>query len=89
MVERPHWIEPSVVLTSPATGTWYPTVRPDEYVTKGALFGRVMNYFGDIIAEVRSPMDGMVLYVVAGPAIGEGEPLGMVGVVTVGSATPA
>jgi predicted deacylase len=79
MVEHPCWLDPSEVLTSPGTGTWYPVVRPDQYVMKGAVLGRLTNYFGDVIAEVRSPMDGVVLYMVTSPAMGEGEPIGMVG----------
>lgn len=87
MVDRPYWIDPSVVLTSPATGTWHPAVRPDDYVAKGALIGRLTDYFGDVIAHVTSPMDGVVLYVVVSPAMGEGEPVGMVGVATRGTVT--
>jgi predicted deacylase len=79
MVEHPCWLDPSEVLTSPGTGTWYPVVRPDQYVMKGAVLGRLTNYFGDLIADVRSPMDGVVLYMVTSPAMGEGEPIGMVG----------
>ena len=79
MVQRPKWIEPSHVMTSPATGTWHPMVKPDQPIERGALFGRLTDYFGETIAEVRSPMDGLVLYVVASPAMSEGEPIGMVG----------
>jgi predicted deacylase len=85
MVEHPRWIDPSVVLTSPATGTWYPAVQPDDHVKQGALFGRLTDYFGDVIAEVTAPMDGVVTYVVVSPAMSEGEPLGMVGAVTLGT----
>jgi predicted deacylase len=85
MVEHPRWIEPSIVLTSPATGTWYPVVQPDDHVRQGAVLGRLADYFGEVLAEVTSPMDGVVLYVVVSPAIGEGEPLGMVGAVTFGT----
>jgi predicted deacylase len=79
MIQRPKWIEPSQVLTSPGTGTWTPAVRPDQQIERGALFGTLTDYFGQTIAEVRAPMDGVVLYVVASPAMSEGEPLGMVG----------
>jgi len=79
MVEDPKWIEPSEVLTSPAEGLWYPAVRPDMHVEQGALLGRLTDYFGETIAEVRAPIAGVVLYVVASPAMGKGEPLGMVG----------
>lgn len=77
-VERPRWIETSEVLTSPDTGTWHAAVRPDQAVRKGELLGRLTNYFGETIAEVKSPMDGVVLYIVVSPAMGKGEPIGMV-----------
>ena len=79
LIEHPCWIEESEVLTSPDTGTWRPAVEVDDHVEKGALFGRVTNYFGETIAEVRAPMDGLVLYVVVSPAMGKGEPIGMIG----------
>lgn len=79
LVANPRWIEPSEVLTSPGTGLWYPAVKADQTVRSGELFGRLTDYFGETIAEVRSPLDGVVLYVVASPAMGTGEPLGMVG----------
>jgi predicted deacylase len=82
LVERPYWIDPSEVLTSPETGTWHPAVNADEHVAKGTLFGTVSNYFGETIAEVHAPMDGLVLYVVVSPAMGKGEPLGMIGQAT-------
>jgi uncharacterized protein len=79
MVKEPFWIESSEVLLSPGTGTWHPTVQPDQRVEQGAVLGRLTNYFGEVIAEVKSPMAGVVLYVVVSPAMGKGEPLAMVG----------
>ena len=79
-VEHSVWIEPSEVLLSPDTGTWHPVVGPDQRVDKGALIGRLTDYFGETIAEVRSPMAGLLMYVVASPAMGRGEPIAMVGV---------
>ena len=79
MVEHAVWLGPTEVLWSPGTGTWHPLVRPDQYVMKGTLLGRLTTYFGEPIAEVRSPLDGVVLYMVTSPAMGEGEPIGMVG----------
>jgi predicted deacylase len=79
MVERPRWIEPSEVLTSPKTGLWYPAVHPNQQIADGALIGTITDYFGETTAEIRSPLAGVVLYTVASPAITEGEPLAMVG----------
>ena len=81
-VERPRWIEPSEVLTSPETGIWYPAVEPDQVVSAGDSLGRVTGYFGQTLADVRAPLDGVVLYVVASPAMTKGEPVAMVGSVT-------
>ncbi len=88
LLERPWWIEPAEVLTSPATGTWHPAVRSDQQVRQGDLFGTLTDYFGDVIAEIRAPTDGVVLYIVVSPAMGEGEPIGMVGKATRGSREP-
>lgn len=82
LVEHPVWLEPSEVLTSPATGLWYPAVHPDQYVAEGALLGHLTDYFGEPIDEVRAPRAGIVLYVVASPAMGEGEPVAMVAAVS-------
>ena len=80
----PVWIDPSEVLTSPHTGTWHPVVRADQRVREGDLLGRITDYFGEPIADVRSPMSGLLLYVVVSPAISTGEPLAMVGSTTPG-----
>jgi uncharacterized protein len=79
MVEHPRWIEPSQVLTSPETGTWHAAVVPDQHVEAGDLLGRLTDYFGDPIAEVRSPLEGIVTYVVVSPSMAKGEPVAMVG----------
>jgi predicted deacylase len=78
-VEAPLWIDRSEVLTSPERGTWHALVRPGETVQKGTPFGRLTDYFGNEIALLRSPMTGVVLYIVGTPAMSKGEPVGMVG----------
>ncbi len=81
LVTDPKWITPSEVLTSPDTGTWHNAVQPGQVLTKGTVIGRLTDYFGENIAEVRSPLDGIVLYVVVSPAMAKGEPIGMVGTI--------
>jgi predicted deacylase len=76
---RVAWVDPSQVLTSPATGLWYRVVKADQRVKKGDRLGYVTDYFGKTLAVVKSPMRGVVLYVVASPAMTEGEPVAMVG----------
>lgn len=81
MVERPRWLDPSEVLLSPETGLWYPAVRPNQHVAGGALIGRLTDYFGAEIAQIRAPFAGIITYVVVSPAMTKGEPIAMIGAV--------
>jgi predicted deacylase len=78
-VEKPLWIDPARVLTSPATGVWHPTVENRQSVATGTLVGRLTDPFGQVLHEVRAPFAGEVLYVVATPPVSEGEPLAFIG----------
>lgn len=73
------WIDPSQVLYSTHAGLWYPVVRSDARVARGDRLGTITDWFGTEIATVESPLDGVVLYVVASPAMDVGEPIAMVG----------
>ncbi len=73
------YLDPAEVLTSPATGILYPHVERGQSVAKDALIAHITDFFGKTIAEVRSPIAGVVLYVVATPPITQGQPVGCVG----------
>jgi predicted deacylase len=78
-VDNPIWIERSEVLTSKFTGIWYPAVERGHTVAQGTLIGRVTDFFGKTLQEIRAPFAGEVLYVVGTPAMNEGEPVGFIG----------
>ena len=78
-VEHPVWVDPAVVLRSPGTGLWYPRVERGQFVQKGAVVGALTDFFGTELAQIRAPFAGVVMYVVATPAMSAGEPLGMIG----------
>ena len=78
-VEHPIWIDRSEVLTSKFTGVWHPAVERGHTVTEGTIIGRVTDFFGKTLQEVRAPFAGQVLYVVGTPAMNEGEPVGFIG----------
>jgi hypothetical protein len=85
LTPAPVWLAPYEVLTSPETGVWHPKVERGHTVARGAVIGVLTDYFGDRIAEVRAPFDGEVMYVVGTPAMGKGEPVGMVAVRATGA----
>lgn len=78
-VARPVYLEPAIVLTSPETGLLYPLVERDQTIAEGTPVVRITDFFGDEVALVRSPIGGVVLYVVATPPIVKGQPVGCVG----------
>ena len=78
-VANPVWLERSEVLTSRHTGIWYPMVERGQTVAEGTLIGRVSDFFGKTLQEIRAPFAGEVLYVVGTPAMNEGEPVGFIG----------
>jgi predicted deacylase len=77
---RAVYLDPNEVISSPATGILYPEVQPDQRVTKGQILARITDFFGAEIAAVPSPLEGVVLYIVATPPITKGQPVGCVGV---------
>ncbi|MBI4408956.1 MAG: succinylglutamate desuccinylase/aspartoacylase family protein [Gemmatimonadetes bacterium] len=79
LVQSPLWLDRTEVLRSPGTGVWHAAVERGHTVAQGALIGTLTDFFGNTLAEIRAPFAGEVLYVVATPAISEGEPLAMVG----------
>ncbi len=73
------YLDPAEVISSPETGILYPHVEPDQTVKAGAVLAHITDFFGKQIAEVQSPLDGKVLYIVATPPITKGQPIGCVG----------
>jgi predicted deacylase len=78
-VKKPVYLDPTVVVNSPATGILYPQVERNATVKKGAVLAHITNFFGKRIATVKAPFAGVVLYVVATPPIVEGQPVACVG----------
>jgi predicted deacylase len=78
-VAKPIWIEPSEVLRAPVSGIWRPLLDKRESVGAGTLVGRIFDPFGKLLAEVKAPLAGELLYVVGTPPVSQGEPLGFVG----------
>lgn len=74
------YLDPTAVVTSPETGILYSQVECDQTVPEGAVLAHITDFFGKTIAEVRSPLDGTVLYIVATPPITKGQPVVCIGV---------
>ena len=80
-LKKPVYLDPAEVISSPETGILYPKVKKDDKVKRGATLAVITDFFGKKIAEVKSPVAGKVLYIVATPPISKGQPIGCVGVI--------
>jgi len=78
-VAAPVWIDRSEVLTSAVTGIFYPAVERGHSVAAGTLLGRITDFHGTVLQEVKAPFAGIVLYVLGTPPISKGEPVAFIG----------
>ena len=81
-VTHPVMLERSEVLRSSFTGIFYPVVEKGTTVAAGAVIGRVTDFHGKVLEEIKAPFAGEILYVVGTPAMNKGEPVGFIGATT-------
>ena len=74
-VSNPVWIANATVVTSDREGVFHPVVGPEAYVAKGARVGYITDYYGEKVADVNSPVAGVVIYVRAIPSLKKGDNL--------------
>ena len=79
VVSAPVWIDRNEVLTSTATGMFSAAVERGHSVVAGTLIGRVTDFHGSVLQEVKAPFAGVVLYVLGTPPISKGEPVAFIG----------
>lgn len=69
---------------TPSEGLWFPEVDLLQDVVAGQRIGRVENLFGEQVAEITAPADGIVLYLTSSPAVRSD---GLLGSIAGGEAT--
>jgi len=73
------WIDRYDVIYSDKDGLFHPETEMGYYVREGERVGRITDYFGQTIRELRAPFTGILLYIVGTPPVMAGEPLFEVG----------
>lgn len=66
-------------LRSDHAGLFYPRVAVGDRVSEGEVLGEIRNWFGQRLAQVNSPADGEVLFLVTTLATNPGDPLLAIG----------
>ena len=62
-------------LQADCAGFWYPFVKAGDPVKNGQIIGQIKTLIGEIVQEVNSSIDGIVLFSVSSLAINKGDPL--------------
>jgi len=78
-IASPVLLERSEVLRSNFTGIFHAAVEKGQTVAEGAVIGRVTDFHGTLLEEIRAPFAGEILYVVGTPPMNKGEPVGFIG----------
>ncbi len=73
------YIEQMNGIYAESNGCWYPSVTPGGTVKKDEKVGEIKDYFGKVINEYYSPVNGTVLFVVSSLAITKDDPIVAIG----------
>jgi uncharacterized protein len=71
-VEHPVWIGQITTVHSDEEGIFYPLVVPEAYVQQGMRIGYTTDYFGNKVADVITPISGIVVYICSVPSMAKG-----------------
>lgn len=78
-VEHPVWIAQITTVKSEQDGIFYPLVIPEAYVSQGMMIGYITDYFGNKLADVRSPLSGVIAYICSVPSMKKGDTVANIG----------
>jgi predicted deacylase len=78
-VEHAVWIGQITTVRSDHEGIFYPLVVPEAYVQEGMIIGYVTDYFGNKLAEVTTPISGVVTYICSVPSMRKGDTAANIG----------
>lgn len=72
-VEHPVWLGQITTVRGDQDGIFYPLVVPESYVQQGMRIGYVTDYFGNKLADVITPVSGVIVYVCSVPSMKKGD----------------
>ncbi len=78
-VDQPLWIGRITIIKSEHDGIFYPLVVPEAYVRQGMKLGYITDYFGNKLADITTPVAGVITLIGAVPSMKKGDTAAYVG----------
>ena len=69
------FMEANGAIRNQTVGMWYPFVKLNQKVVKDEVVGEIRDYFGKHVANIISPIDGMITVIRTSPSVGIGNVL--------------
>lgn len=79
-----RWFDDTSSADATATGIFTPVATTGRAVRKGDLIGTIRDYTGRVVQEVVSPVDGYIMYGLAGPPVKAGDSVATIGLPAAG-----
>jgi predicted deacylase len=71
----PLYIRNRTSINSNYDGFFYSRLKAGEFIKKGMVLGYITDLFGNKITDVKSPADGMILYMISTPPVNKTDEL--------------
>ncbi|WPR77183.1 M14 family metallopeptidase [Algoriphagus sp. NG3] len=73
------WIYSPNYMKASNSGIFYSTIKAGDQVSKGEYLGSITTVFGEVIQEIHSEYEGIVLYKIGSPPVNRGETMFCIG----------
>ena len=74
-----RWLDSTASVDATATGIFTPVATTGRAIRKGEPIGTIRDYTGRVVQEAVSPVDGYIMYGLAGPPVKAGDSLATIG----------
>jgi predicted deacylase len=75
-----RWFDDTAGVSAKTTGIFTPVATAGREIRKGDPIGTVRDYAGRVLEEILSPVDGYLMYGLAGPPVAAGDSVATIGI---------
>ncbi len=75
----PLYIRNRTFINSDYDGFFYSRLKAGDFIKKGTMLGYITDLFGNKVTDIKSPVDGMILYMISTPPVNKTDELFSIG----------